>query len=791
MQLLAYLLILFRRKNSLIRLFYPSFLILFACIITTANAKNSTLDEHNIEFEALSELELLKKARLFSRDEQSKSFLFANEALRLSGINNNHLVSAKVHAFLGTLTYQANNVDVALNHFSQASSLYEKINDKSNQIKYSISYIDILLDIRQYKKADIMLDELLPMAIDYGKPLPIALTLIAKGDNFYHQKYFNDAIKEYIDASEYLSGDDKKAKKHLGEAYKKIAQSYKRLKNREKTVYFYKKTLTIYTTLRETRLIARTLNTLAEAERYLGNLVIALEYSIRGLEIYKQLDDPVGRTKALMGAGIIYRHIGRYEKSLEHIYEAHLYYKKINDINGLAKSANQLGYIYTRLLQFEQAKYFYQLSIDLSGNKIDQQTLASALREMAVIDLNSGEYKSAMIMAKKAYEIVKSENDKSKSSLITRVIGNIYRAQKDSFNAISYYRQSLIFAIEVKSKIYQIKAQTALGGALIGIDSKEAISLLKNSVSLSTEIDDKNQMLYAYRKLLAAEKSQGNVAESLYYAEKEIALTNVIQQENDHNQLILAKANLYSHKMEIELDSLREKSIYDQLELTKKNNEIEIAAQTRTITELQLLKNKYSSIALVLLLGVCVLLVVFIYRRFSLSKKRNKELDYLVIRDPLTNCYNRRILFEMLNRDFDNAERVDEYCLIMADIDYFKAVNDNYGHNIGDSVICGVANILQACVKQNDIVSRFGGEEFCIVLHQVSQSQAMTIAGNMREKIENTDFNDIAITCSFGITSIKFSAKSPAELIHQADMALYESKSVGRNRVTMWNDKMT
>jgi len=140
-----------------------------------------------------------------------------------------------------------------------------------------------------------------------------------------------------------------------------------------------------------------------------------------------------------------------------------------------------------------------------------------------------------------------------------------------------------------------------------------------------------------------------------------------------------------------------------------------------------------------------------------------------------------------MNRDFANSEQLDEYCIILVDIDHFKAVNDTYGHSAGDSVLREVANILQACIRQNDIVSRFGGEEFCIVLPGASQEQTMRIAEAMRLEVETSHFDEITTTCSFGVSSIKFNAKDPTELIDQADLALFKSKSDGRNLVTLWD----
>jgi len=168
-------------------------------------------------------------------------------------------------------------------------------------------------------------------------------------------------------------------------------------------------------------------------------------------------------------------------------------------------------------------------------------------------------------------------------------------------------------------------------------------------------------------------------------------------------------------------------------------------------------------------------------------ENKNIELTYLATRDPLTNCFNRRALYEHLDGKFDGARSSDtEFSCIMADIDFFKKVNDTYGHAAGDEVIKMAANSLREVVRDMDMVARFGGEEFCVILPGVPLEQAQMIAERCREKIANKDTNGIKVTGSFGVTSIRMGANSATQLIQQADEALYYSKQHGRNKVTRW-----
>ncbi len=172
-------------------------------------------------------------------------------------------------------------------------------------------------------------------------------------------------------------------------------------------------------------------------------------------------------------------------------------------------------------------------------------------------------------------------------------------------------------------------------------------------------------------------------------------------------------------------------------------------------------------------------------------ENKNKELTFLATRDPLTNCFNRRALYEHLGSKFDGARTGDaEFSCIMADIDFFKKVNDTYGHAAGDEVIKMAANSLREVVRDLDMVARFGGEEFCVILPGAPLDQAQLIAERCRQKIEEKVTNGIKVTGSFGVTSMRMGAVTSNELIQQADEALYYSKQHGRNLVTCWRPDM-
>lgn len=177
-------------------------------------------------------------------------------------------------------------------------------------------------------------------------------------------------------------------------------------------------------------------------------------------------------------------------------------------------------------------------------------------------------------------------------------------------------------------------------------------------------------------------------------------------------------------------------------------------------------------------------------------EQKNEDLLYLATRDPLTSCLNRRAFFDRAAPIFQKQlHEAQNIACIMTDIDFFKNVNDTYGHSVGDKVIAAVAHTLAAHLRENDLLCRYGGEEFCIVLPGSSEDRAMEIAERLRAHVEKVCGENIIpsetlqITSSFGVASLKSGACDLAELIELADFALYTSKQHGRNRVTLWQAK--
>jgi diguanylate cyclase (GGDEF)-like protein len=179
----------------------------------------------------------------------------------------------------------------------------------------------------------------------------------------------------------------------------------------------------------------------------------------------------------------------------------------------------------------------------------------------------------------------------------------------------------------------------------------------------------------------------------------------------------------------------------------------------------------------------------------SIYQKMLKEalafLEEASNKDGLTDIYNRRFLDENLDKEFNRAKRYDgKLSIILLDLDYFKKINDEHGHLTGDEVLRQVAHRINTCLRNPDIVGRYGGEEFLVMLPETDIDGAFQLAERLRNNIFkdpiNIDDKNIFVTISLGVSELRSDIGSYETLINEADRALYQSKAHGRNQTTIY-----
>jgi diguanylate cyclase (GGDEF)-like protein len=196
-------------------------------------------------------------------------------------------------------------------------------------------------------------------------------------------------------------------------------------------------------------------------------------------------------------------------------------------------------------------------------------------------------------------------------------------------------------------------------------------------------------------------------------------------------------------------------------------------------------------------IGITVAVLVSIgplpvYMGFLLKKLEEQiKLNVLVDRDALTGAYNRRYAGIYLSSIFTNIQNHQNmFSIVMIDIDHFKKINDQHGHMVGDAVLQEVVKRILASIRQQDVLIRYGGEEFILALEVISE-KALNAAERIREMLEQTKIRtkdaELAITVSMGVAVLTSEVSSHEELIKMADSALYDAKKSGRNKVVIYN----
>ncbi len=173
------------------------------------------------------------------------------------------------------------------------------------------------------------------------------------------------------------------------------------------------------------------------------------------------------------------------------------------------------------------------------------------------------------------------------------------------------------------------------------------------------------------------------------------------------------------------------------------------------------------------------------------------KMNMLVALDALTECFNRRYIIEKLPIEISKAKKNNkDLSVMMMDVDFFKEINDKYGHLAGDYVLKKVVNVIKKNIRSStDWIARYGGEEFIIVLNNTDSSSAFLLAERIRLSIENTIFkykdDNISVTVSIGVTAMSDKINDKDQLLERVDENLYKAKSMGRNICILDGDALT
>lgn len=301
--------------------------------------------------------------------------------------------------------------------------------------------------------------------------------------------------------------------------------------------------------------------------------------------------------------------------------------------------------------------------------------------------------------------------------------------------------------------------------------SRNVISLLQPAEKLSVQISE--------QQLAQPEFLQLHLLLAKHYARQEKYDLAYLEKES-----YLKKYNLYRKNKRLAMIASLEQSF--EVKDKKANNalmESQNKLKIRLVAEVQDEKvaQQYNFTLIIITVIVFVLLL---FRQLRIRKK----LILLTRIDALTGIANRNTLFEHGEKMVANfTEQPEELSILLLDLDHFKKINDNFGHHVGDEVLIVVSGLLKETMRSRDMLSRFGGEEFVALLPFADSNKAKAIAMRINDKIAQYDFSSLVlqtrVTFSVGVATMTDKQMSFDDLLHNADLAMYQAKEQGRNTV--------
>ena len=485
---------------------------------------------------------------------------------------------------------------------------------------------------------------------------------------------------------------------------------------------------------------------------------------------------------------------------------------------------------------------YYKDSNEIEDDEIRQKLIEKeALSSIALpISENGNIYGSICICSKvKNYfedykEILSNLKDRIENALKTIELRKKLNYQNDLVNSIVKNTQVGVIVFDEDNIYYENDYLLELLGythediktlsifdILSPIHVKDIIEALTNKTPIILQefhiVNKKSQTLYVKGSLNFMKDFENKPVAVLTFVDitKEKELSDKLLKESETLKKLLEEANLHAllfkikniSDLEIEMAYATKqfkltvgegvKSCLDFLVLTDDQKELlmrcmrDIIAGKERIADisgvkLKQIENSVFKLSIAKVLQGDELFILCVLYDITQEASLMKYFENLSIKDPLTGIYNRRYLEEKLEEYMNLAQRHDRpLSLIMFDIDFFKHINDSFGHDVGDKVLKAIAKVVSENIRNTDIFARYGGEEFVIIAPETTKEDAKILAEKLRSLIRNLHFEEgINVTCSFGVASLE-KPDTKETLLKRADEALYEAKKTGRNKVVV------
>lgn len=456
-----------------------------------------------------------------------------------------------------------------------------------------------------------------------------------------------------------------------------------------------------------------------------------------------------------------------FETSLVDIQEAYVEAFALKDQFLIASINETYGAIYGYLDDYEKSIEYYQRALEVYKYLNYPAHIAEAIYGLASTYRYWKKYDLAIDYFQKYQQQISYTPNSNISFFSAYGLGMTYAEMGDCRRAITTIDRALKLQglVDYNAELYKRKASCLID--LGQLDKAE--KALFNAASEFSKVPD----IMGTAWQLEVIKISGELAhargdydlgykmlEQYYRQYTELLL------KNSSERLLKVRAGLEVERQQITQALEKKRSEVDLLEIEKRNN-----ANAQQI---------YFNIFIICMVLVVLAVMVVQYRN-------NQKMHRLTIKDPLSDLFNRRYIFNNLSKiiNSSNLEKI-ELVVVLIDIDNFKEVNDKYGHPVGDAVICKIADLGKQVFRQGDAFGRIGGEEFLCILPRTNLSEAIKVAERFLTLVNQTSMipgHQEAVTVSIGIASLSQQCNDEKQLYINADKALYQAKHLGKNQI--------
>jgi len=512
----------------------------------------------------------------------------------------------------------------------------------------------------------------------------------------------------------------------------------------------------------------------------LGRMDGALESVSDALAGLERVDDPVQRATVHRTAGVVFWEVEVHDRALSHYQRALEYSRDAGDAVSIGRTAGNIGNLHTTLGNFDDAERYHREALSAFESSNFRQGVAGTLVNLGALALRRAVNLDEQGRSQAAIDAHRSNLDYNRRALgLFEQIGNprgiAYAADNVARALVSLKRPEE--ALPVHQRSLQLRRQ--VGDRLGGVQSLLTGAAIHRAM-------DRPEIALGLLDQALQELSDDNTALRRRTIERQIELLVDLRRwreafERQSTLMAMQEAAV------IEEITARTEEIETRYRADQLQRQLDLQRTRTQVSEQRAERQRLISLASIVTVVLLMVIVVLLFNRYRLGQQVSRSLDRAARTDPLTGLANRRDMTEQIDQAIARCRDAGESAaLVMADIDSFKRINDTLGHQQGDRVLIHVAGLLRDQVRGKDWISRWGGEEFLLLLSDTGLNGAVKVCENLRRALNSSPpvvaDRPLTLTMTFGVAELA-RTMDLNDALKTVDAALYRGKAGGKDRV--------